>query len=222
MNLTRVLMLPACVLVFSLAAASAGEWSEDEIAAWEGGTPLPDGSHEVHFPAMAKQSVTFVSEAAERIAGLVEFDGESSIGRASIGVDGESVAAESHLTINVADMRTGNDLRDEHLRSPYWMDAEEHAQITVHLNSLERLSDTVYAINATWTIKGVSKEMTSLANIRFIPEFPNFGENIVRVRTSLQIPIKEFGITHEAVGSPAVAEVWDIDVVLLGLPVEED
>lgn len=222
MVFTRFALLPLCALCLTATAGlSADEWSEEDIAAMEGGTALPAGVHTVHFPAMAKQSVTFVSEASERIAGLVEFDGESSIGNATITIDGDSASAESHLTINVADMRTGNSTRDEHLRSEGWMHADEHPHIHFHLDNLEKLSDTVYALTGTWTIKGESQQMTSLANLRFIPSFPNFGENIVRVRSSFQLPIQEFGVTHQAVGSPAVAEVWHIDIALLGLPVED-
>ena len=222
MHLTRSLLIPAAALALFAGAAVGNDFSDEDIAAMEGGTALPEGVHTIHFPAIAKQSVTFVSEAAERIAGLVEFDGESSIGEATISIDGDSASAESHLTIRVADMRTGNDTRDEHLRSEGWMHADEHANIYFHVDNLEKLSDTVYALTGTWTIKGESQQMTTLANLRFIPTFPNFGEKIVRVRASFKLPIKEFGVTHEAVGSPAVAEVWDVDITLLGLPVEDE
>ena len=59
--------------------------------------------------------------------------------------------------------------------------------------------------------------MTSLANVRFIPKFPRLGENVVRVRTSFDLPLKEFGIDNPSVGTPAVAEIWNVEVTLLGL-----
>ncbi|TVR44434.1 MAG: YceI family protein [Planctomycetota bacterium] len=202
------------LLITALCCSPLLAADDEAVAALEGGTPLPAGEHHFTFPSIAKQSISFISEADERIAGVVAFSGEAALGHATFDVNGGSGSAS--LSLAVADMRTGDATRDEHMWSSGWLDAENHPTITFSDVSLRQRSPTVWEVTGTWTIKGVSREKTSLANIRFIPTFPRFGENIVRVRTSFDIPIKEFGITNAAVGTPAVAEVWQIEVTLLG------
>lgn len=204
-------------LLATVAATMFPLFAADEaaIAALEGGNPLPEGTHTFVFPSMAKQSISFISDAEERIAGVVSFSGEDALGSATFNVDEGTGSAG--LTVAVADMRTGDETRDEHMMSEGWLNAEAHPEISFHDVSLKKLSPTVWEVTGTWTIKGVSHSKTSLANVRFIPTFPRLGENIVRVRATFDLPIKEFGVTHAAVGSPAVAEVWNVEVTLLGM-----
>ena len=214
MNLFKsALIVAACGAAFSL---NAGEEDKAKaIAAMEGGNPLPAGTHTFEFPDSAKQSISFVSDAEERIAGVIAFSGEGAIGGITVNVD-EGTGSGS-FSVPVAHMKTGHDGRDKKMGNPEWLDSANHSDISFKATSINKLSPTVWEVTGDWTVKGTSKTMTSLANVRFIPKFPRFGENVVRVRASFDLPLKEFGVDNPSVGTPAVAEVWNVEVTLLGL-----
>ena len=121
------------------------------------------------------------------------------------------------FAVPVSAMKTGNDTRDEHMVSGNWLDDANHSDIGFKATAVEKVSPTVWKVTGDWTVKGTTKTMTSYANVRFIPKFPRFGENVVRVRTSFDLPIRELGVDNSSVGTPAVAAVWNVEVTLLGL-----
>ena len=44
------------------------------------------------------------------------------------------------------------------------------------------------------------------------------GENLARIRAKFDLNLKEYGLTNPGIGSPAVAETWQVSVTLLGVP----
>ena len=205
----------ALAALLVLGTAFTFSLNAEDISKYKGGRALPAGEHSIVFPNHPKQSISFVSDSDEVIIGTVEFPGgEKPLGMATINADKGMGTGE--MSIMVSWMRTGNATRDEHMNSGEWLDSANHAEIKVSDVKLERLDDTVYKVHSTWTIKGVSKEIVSHANVRFIPKFPYFGENIVRLKTTVDLPLKEFGVNHPAVGSPAVAATWQATIGLLG------
>lgn len=189
--------------------------AEPDLDALAGGKPLPAGSHTFTFPNMAKQSVSFVSNADEVIVGTVAFSGGDPVGSASFDVDAGTGAGQA--SIAVGDMATGNAMRDGHMRGGEWLEAGEYPRITFSDVVFERVKPTVWKVTGTWTIKGVSRELSSYANVRFIPTFPRVGDNVVRISTTFDLDLPAFGIDNPSVGSPAVARVWQAQVTLLGV-----
>jgi polyisoprenoid-binding protein YceI len=201
------------LLAFALAGGAA--LAAADVSSLEGGKPLPAGTHTFTFPNMAKQSISFISDADERIVGTVAFDGSWELG--SLTIDADKGTGSGSAMVPISSMKTGNTDRDGHMMSEGWLDAKKNPSISFSDVSFKRVSDTVYEVTGTWTVKGVSKELTSHANVRFIPKFPRVGENLVRVRTSFDLPLKDFGVTNPSVGSPAVAAVWTAEITLLGV-----
>ncbi len=69
--------------------------------------------------------------------------------------------ANSHVeaTIAVASVNTGNERRDNHLRSGDWFEADEHPYITFSSKSVERVDGANLVASGTLTIKGVARDV---------------------------------------------------------------
>lgn len=206
-------------LIAATAVATSPLAAEDDAAVIErltGGTAIPAGSHSLVVPNHPKQSLSFRSDAEEVIVGTVEFGGETPTGMLTL--DGDAGTGTASFTISVAAMKTGNATRDEHMLSPEWLNAAANPTITFSDVSLTRIAPTVWRGTGTWTLNGVSNELTVYANVRFIPSFPRFGENVVRVDTSFALDLPSYGVNHPAVGSPAVAQEWTVNATFLSRP----
>ena len=195
-------------------AKAAGE--DDPVAALEAGEPLPEGALEIGFPWMGKQSVMCVGDAVERQIAFVDFSDEerTSIGSISVDTDGK---ASGRFVVQATDLRTGAEKRDTKLQDHNWLEAEAHPELVLACTSMARVKPTVWKIEGTWTMKGVTQPVSFHANVRYVGEMRNVGDRVVRVKAAFPIRLRDFEIVNPSVGSPAVSEVWDVDVVLLGV-----
>jgi polyisoprenoid-binding protein YceI len=212
--------LLAAVVAGSLALPApegAAKEAATDPAALEGGNPIPDGPAKATFPFFAKQSITFTSDApAERMVGLVAFENPGAQALGSAESDGKGGGSFS-FKVPVSALTTGSKSRDEHMAGEMWLDAGKHPEISFVSKKVERVRPTVWRVTGTWTMHGVSKDLTMLANVRHIGKIERVGDSVLRVRAEFPLSLKEFGVANQYVGSPAVAESWDVSVDLLGV-----
>lgn len=216
-SLTLVLGLAA--LLGGVAPVHAGDTAPADVAAMEGGKALPAGAWTITFPWMAKQSVAFLGDAdVERTAGLVNFGNPGTSPLGTVKLDGKGGGA-GVFTVPLADVTTGVEGRDEHLRSETWLDAKKFPEITYTIAKVEMLKPTVARVTGTWKMHGVEKAVVSLANVRFIDKMDHFDAplGIARLKTKVSLSLKAYGVDNPYVGSPAVADEWTVEVVVLGV-----
>ena len=185
----------------------------------DAGTPLPEGRWTITFPDIPKNMVSFISTAEERIAGTAMFAGDQGQVHGSITVDvAAGTASGGSFLVPVKGLRTGNELRDEHLRSADWLHEEAHANIVLRDITAERVTgkNTLWRLRGTMEIKGTAKPFETVANIRFYESFPMLGDNVVRAYAAFPIRIKEFGISNQAVGTPMVSDLWNVEIAVFG------
>lgn len=68
------------------------------------------------------------------------------------------------FTIDAQSIFTNNETRDNHLRSPDFFAAEEHPEISFESTDIERISQRTYRITGDLTIRGVTEEITVMAD----------------------------------------------------------
>jgi polyisoprenoid-binding protein YceI len=211
------ILLPALLV---LAAAPLGAEPPAAVPAapanLEGGDPIPTGAATIEFPWMAKQSITATSDAFERMVAQVDFsdDAHPALGSVTLSAQGGGTGS---FAVKVADLKTGSTSRDEHLRSAGWLDAEKTPDIRLEITKLERTKPTVFKMEGNWTMHGVTKPISTWANVRFLPEMMHLGKDVVRVKAAFDVSLKAHGMTNPGIGSPAIADTWRVEVVLLGL-----
>ena len=221
-----------CISLMTLAVALCGcdekagadaPAKPDAVKAMEGGDPIPARDMQIFFPWMGKQNVMCVGDAFERQVAFADFSdvegNPDAIGQASIKADGTGTAK---FTVPAKKLRSGDDSRNKKLMGGAWLDAETHPNLTFEATKLEKKAPTVWKITGTWTMRGIGKEVSFLANVRWLPKMKYVSDHgVVRIKGAFDINLKQHGMDNGAVGTPAVAEVWTVEVVLLGVPNKE-
>jgi polyisoprenoid-binding protein YceI len=200
-------------------APAAG--SAADLAALEGGEALPAGALKVTFPWMGKQSVMCIGDSIERQIAFLDFgteqnDANDSAFLGTVLIDDQGVGTGS-FRIAAAQLRSGHHDRDTKLLGGAWLDAESHPHLGLEIRRMTRVRPTVWKVEGVWTMRGISKEVTFHVNARAVGEMKWVGDNVARITGRFDINLKHFGMDNGSVGTAAVAEVWTVDVALLGV-----
>ncbi len=217
MRTWSVLSLPlAALLAAALPLARAEPPAVQVPAGIEGGTAMPAGAAKIVFPWMGKQSLTATSDAFERMVAQVDFSTKKETPLGTVALDGKG-GGSGEFAVQVLDLRTGDGERDKHLQSGQWLDAAKFPDLKLTITKLEQVKPTAFRMEGSWTMHGVTNPISGWANVRYLPEMMYLGKDIVRVKCSLTVSLKAHGLSNPAIGTPAVADLWTVDVVALGL-----
>lgn len=148
---------PASIL--SIAAILAfGLGSTVDASAQARQFEVPDGGGRIQF----------VSDAP-----LETITGRSSTMTGRVSVEPEDMSSWSGtLYVPVASIRTGDDLRDRHLRADNWLDAGRYPNATFEITRVEGASRlepnqvTNLRVRGRFTIHGVARDITARARVR--------------------------------------------------------
>lgn len=120
------------------------------------------------------------------------------------------------LTVPVASMKTGIDMRDEHLRSPMWMDAAKYPDITFVSKKVEK-ADKAGRVKVTgdFTLHGVAKETTVLVDWKELPaealKKSGFPEGRwLKFSTEFPVKLSDHGIKIPDGGVGKVNDTWNV------------
>jgi len=109
-------------------------------------------------------------------------------------IDEQNPAASSvDVAIDVASIDTGQEGRDNHLRSPDFFNATEFPTITFKSTKVEPKGDGKYHVTGDLTIHGVTKPHT-LEVTREGPITNPYGKQVNAFSMSTKISRKEFGL----------------------------
>jgi len=236
MKLTPFLVAASLAATVVLAAGQPGA---------PGAPKSPDGKTLV-VPAAARSKGTVYYALTERDrqvyfesnAPLENIKGQSNrvigFAVASKETPGSLVAGEWHLP--VASMKTGIDLRDEHLASDAWLDAEANPDVvfkvteTKDIKELKR-TDAFSSYSATLvgdlTLHGVTNSITIPGStITMLKASEATGKvakgDLVAIRSKFTVAIADYGVKHPVIGEKVANEVsLDVSLYLSTLPPAE-
>jgi polyisoprenoid-binding protein YceI len=137
--------------------------------------------------------IQFVSEAP-----LETITGVSSSVRGEVRVDPTDLRqTRGRVEVPVASLRTGNDLRDEHLHGSGWLDAGQFPTATFEVTGVEgadRLNpgeSTRVRVQGRFTIHGVTRDVRAQARVRLT-------DDGLRVQASFRIQLSDYGVQISA------------------------
>jgi polyisoprenoid-binding protein YceI len=146
-------------------------------------------------------------EFAVRHMGLSTVRGRFTEFDAEIESDSEGAPTHVELTIDVASITTGDENRDNHLRSGDFFDVEKHPKIRFVSTNVEEQGDS-YQLEGDLTIRGTTKPVT--LDVDLAPARPDpFGNLRAAVVAEGEINRKDWGLTWNQVleaGALLVAE----------------
>ena len=130
--------------------------------------------------------------------------------------ESEPASARVDVVIDAASIETGVADRDQHLRSPDFLDAAQFPQITYRSRSAERLAADRYRVVGDLTIRGVTREVPLEVELGGMAKDP-WGKQRVGFTAQARLDRKDFGLTWNQVleaGGVLVGERIDVEIEL--------
>lgn len=118
------------------------------------------------------------------------------------------LSAKIRLSANVNSLSTGNESRDEHLKSPDFFDAEHFPEIKFESTRIEKVDDEMYLLFGNLTIKDVTKEVKLNVEMGGIIT-DNYGKTRAGFTVVGKINRKDFGLTWSALTESGGVVVGD-------------
>jgi len=118
----------------------------------------------------------------------------------------------------VISMRTGNDLRDEHLQSDSWLDAKENPRIVFQIievsgaESLKPKKDTKVKVKGEFTVHGVTKIVEAKGTVRWTPV--DGGKDELRIKAKFTTKLEDHGVSVPSIVRLKVANEISVSIDL--------
>ncbi|MBI3097630.1 MAG: YceI family protein [Planctomycetes bacterium] len=161
----------------------------------------------------------FVNIAFESEADLETIVGTTHQASGEIKADAAAETGSVRLSVPVASLKTGVDLRDEHLRSAMWLEAEKFPDLSFSSKSVRKAEGGGIEVTGDFTLHGVTKEMTVLVEFKEIPEEAAKKANFpagkwMRFSTEFKISLSDFGVKVPDVAVGKVNDTWTVKMTI--------
>jgi polyisoprenoid-binding protein YceI len=126
--------------------------------------------------------------------------------------------------VEVASLTTGVEMRDNHLRSPDFFEAEKYPAMTFTLTGIEPLGGDSYRVDGDLTIKQTTRPITFDATLEGRIPDPFGGAERVGVSAAGQLNRMDFGLNWDGLAGaiPIAAHTirFEIDLALVAPAIE--
>lgn len=128
------------------------------------------------------------------------------------------------LTVPVASIKTGIDLRDEHMRDAGWLDAAKYPDITFEIkkvSDIKVVADNKLSAKVTgsYTMRGVTTEVTADATLTYLDESEQTKMrapgDLLGVQAKFIFKLSDYGVNNKVVGQK-VSEDIEVSVNIVG------
>lgn len=145
-------------------------------------------------------------------------------GNVSFEVENVSKTLKGKVSVTVKSIKTGIALRDEHLASSDWLDAEKYPEISFEIKKVNKVvekKDNRIVLNVTgdFTLKGVTKSVTSNFTLVYLDENEQTkmraAGDLLNVRGKFNIKLSDFNVKGKAIPSK-VSDDIEIEVNIVG------
>jgi len=145
-------------------------------------------------------------------------------GKVSFDVADIANTLEGEIKISTASIKSGIELRDEHIRSENWLNAEKYPEITFNIKDVKNVKEIdgnkIKAIVAgEFTVLGVTKDVTSEVQLTYLEESEftkiKLPGDLLGVKAKFNIKLSDFGVQNMSLGK-RVSEEIEITVNIVG------
>jgi polyisoprenoid-binding protein YceI len=128
------------------------------------------------------------------------------------------------LTVPVASIKTGIDLRDEHMRDAGWLDAAKYPEITFEIKKVSDVkagadNKVTAKVTGNYTMKGVTKEVVADATLTYLDESETTKSrapgDLLGVQAKFNVKLSDYGVNNKLVGQK-VSENVEVSVNIVG------
>ena len=188
-------LLSASVLAILAASAIAAE----KTYKVGGGTP----SQQIATVESVTDFETFTGR-THKVSGAIKFD------KAARKISGK-------ISIDVASIKTGIDLRDEHMRGAMWMDAAKYKSITFEATKAKHVKGNDWDLTGKFTMHGVTKTITIRATLKErgaskASKAAGFKGDVLQLKTKFKVKLSDYGVKIPGMAAPKVNDTVTISV----------
>lgn len=165
------------------------------------------------------QASFFSSTPLEDITGL------SNAVKGSITFDVKDIKTlKGKISVPVSSIKTGIDMRDEHMHSAGWLNAEAFPDISFDIkkvSDVKLVADNKLTVKVTgdFSLHGVKKSVDADATLTYLDESEQTKMrapgDLLGVQTKFDVKLSDYGVTNKLVGQK-VAEEIEISVNIVG------
>jgi len=128
------------------------------------------------------------------------------------------------ISISVASIKTGIDLRDEHMRDAGWLDAAKYPEITFEIKKVSDVkvvaeNKLTAKVTGNYIMKGVTKEVTADATLTYLDESEQTKSraagDLLGVQAKFNVKLSDYGVNNKVVGQK-VSENIEVSVNVVG------
>ena len=156
---------------------------------------------------------------------LEDINGLSNDVKGSVTFDvGDLTTLRGTISLSTTSLKTGIDLRDEHLRSANWLDADSYPEITFAINSVSNIESVesnklTAKVTGDFTAHGVTKEITADVTMSYLDESEQTQKrapgDLLGVQATFNITLSEYDIDNMVLGQK-VSDNIEIGVNIVG------
>jgi polyisoprenoid-binding protein YceI len=154
-----------------------------------------------------------ITGTASGISGTVTFD-----------VANFAKTLKGTITVSVASLKSGIDLRDQHLKGANWLNEEKFPNITFDIKEVMDVkqsadSKLVFKVKGDYTMHGVTKEVVANAEASYLDESEQTNKrapgDLLGVRAKFYVKLSDYGVDNQLIGNK-VAENIEVSVNIVG------
>lgn len=128
------------------------------------------------------------------------------------------------VTVSAASIKTGIEMRDGHLQSAGWLNAEFYPEITFEItkvSDVKSVADNKITAKVTgnYTMHGVTKEVTANATLTYLDESEQTklraAGDLLGVQAKFNVKLSDYGVNNKLVGQK-VSEDIEVSVNIVG------
>lgn len=128
------------------------------------------------------------------------------------------------IFVPVISIKTGIDMRDEHMRSANWLNAAAFPEISFEIkkvNDVKVIADNKLSakVTGTFTLHGVSKEVATDATLTYLDESEQTKMrapgDLLGIQANFKIKLSDYGVDNKLIGQK-VSEIINISVNIVG------
>jgi polyisoprenoid-binding protein YceI len=132
--------------------------------------------------------------------------------------------ARCEVTIQAASIDTGNEQRDQHLRSADFLDVEKYPTITFKTTRVEEKSENHFSVYGDLTIRDQTREVELDVALNGIGQSP-WGQKVASFSAETIITRQDWGLTWNVAleqGGVLVGNTAKINIEIEAIPQEQD
>jgi polyisoprenoid-binding protein YceI len=129
--------------------------------------------------------------------------------------DADLIKSSVHATIDTTGIDTAEAKRDEHLRSPDFLDVARYPTLTFKSKKVEKVSDDAYKVTGDLTMRGVTREVVLNVAGSPTPLKDPFGNTKLGGVAKTVINRKDFGVSwSQSLDGGGLVVGDDVDVTI--------